>query len=58
MDFVEDIRVGKERAEAGSGAEIDRSATVLGAREIVRIGIAEDPPAKADEALVFLWRDH
>lgn len=54
MDFVEEIRVSKERAETGFGAEIDRAAAILGAREVSRIGIAEDAPAEGDKTRMFL----
>lgn len=51
MDFIEKIGVGKERAQAGLGAEIDRPAAILDAREILRVGFPEDPPAEGDESL-------
>ena len=54
MNFIEDIRVSEERAEAGFGAEIDCPAAMLGAREIGGIGIAKDPSAEGDEAGVLL----
>ena len=54
MDFVENIRVSEERTEAGFGAKIDRHAAILGAREIGRISITEDPSTEGDEAFVFL----
>lgn len=56
MNFVENIRISKECAETGFGAEVDRSAVILGARKIGGIGIAEDPPAEGDEAWIFLER--
>jgi hypothetical protein len=49
MDFVEDVRVGEECTETGLCAEIDRSATVLGARKISWIGIPEFSPTERDE---------
>ena len=49
MGFVEKIWVGKERAEAGFGAEQDRPSTVFGAREIGRVCITEDASAQGDE---------
>ena len=54
MDFVENIRVVEERTEAGFGAEIDRPAAVFDSREICRIGVSEDAPAKGNEAWMFL----
>ena len=45
MDFVENIRIVKERAETGFGAEIDRPAAVFDSRKICRVGVAEDAPA-------------
>ena len=53
MDSVENNRVSEERAEAGLGAEIDRPAMILDAREICRIRIMKDPSAKRNEAWVF-----
>lgn len=54
MDFVENVRVCQERAEARLGAEMNRPAAVLGAREIGRVGVAEDPTAEGDKARMFL----
>jgi hypothetical protein len=56
MDFIEDIRVGEECAEAGLRAEVDGPAAVLGAREIGWISVAKNPPAEGDEVWVFLAR--
>ena len=53
MDFIEDIRVGKECAETRFGAEPDRPRAVDGTRIILRIGVAEDPSAEGDELFVF-----
>lgn len=53
MYFVEDIRVGKERAEAGFGAKEDRLPVVGCAGIILRIGIAEDPTTQGNELFVF-----
>ena len=49
MDFVEHIRVGQERAEAGVGAEQDRPAAIFNARVIGGIGVAEDTSAEGNE---------
>ena len=49
MNFVEHIRVGKERAQAGLGAEIDLPSAVFGAGKVGGVGIAEYPPAEGDE---------
>lgn len=55
MDFVEEIRVGEEGTQAGVGTEIDRPAAILDAREVCRIGIAEDSSAEGNEAgMTFL----
>lgn len=54
MNFVEHVRVRQKRAKARFGAEVNRSAAVLDAREISRIGIPEDPSAEGDEAGMFL----
>ena len=54
MDFVENVWVCKERAEAGLGAEIDHSAAVFRAREVCLIGVTKDPSAEGDEARSFL----
>lgn len=54
MDFIEDIRVGQECAQAGLRAEIDRPAAILDAREIGGIRVAEFSPAQADKLLIFL----
>ena len=55
MDFIEDIRVGEERAAASLRAEVDGPAAVLGAREIGRIRVAKDPPAESDEAFGLMF---
>lgn len=57
MRFVEGIRAGAEGLEAGLGAEIDRPAAVLNAREVAWIRIAEDSSAEGDEARRFFGRD-
>ena len=49
MDFVENIRVSEERAEAGFCAEQDRPSTIFGAREVSGIRFAEDTSAQGDE---------
>ena len=54
MGFIEDIRVGEERAETGLGAEIDRPAAIFEARKIGGIGVAKYPPAEGDKARKFL----
>ena len=58
MDFIEDVRVSEERAEAGFGAEIDRPAAIFKAREIGRIRVAKFSTTKGDEArrLLLFWR--
>ena len=49
MDFVENIRVCKERAEAGLCAEQDRPFAIFSAREVSGVRIAEDTSAEGDE---------
>ena len=57
VDFVKYIRVGKECAEAGIGAEIDHPATIFGARKICGVGLPENPPAQGDETgLLFIFQ--
>jgi hypothetical protein len=51
MGFIENIRVSKERAKAGFGAEQDRPSVVFGTREISGIRIAENPPTQGDKLL-------
>lgn len=53
MDFVEDIRVGKEGTKARFGAEKNRPPAISGARIVLRVGVAEDPSAQRDELFVF-----
>ena len=54
MDFIEDLGVGKERAEAGLCAKIYRPAAVLSAREIRPISVVEDPATESDKAWMLL----
>ena len=54
MDFIKNIRVGQEGAEAGFGAEIDGPAAILGAWKIGRVRVAEFSPTQSDEAWIFL----
>jgi len=54
MDLVENIRIVKERAETGFGAQIDRPAAVFDSRKVCRVGVSEDAPAQGDEAWMFL----
>lgn len=53
MDFIKGIGVSEERAETGFGAEIDRAAAILDAREVGRISVTKDPSAEGDEARMF-----
>ena len=55
MSFIEEVRAGAEGVEAGLGAEIDRPAAILEAREIGRVCLAEDPPAESDKPRTFGW---
>jgi len=54
MNFIEDLRVGEERLEAGFSAEIDRPAAIVKARKIRGIGVAQDPSAEGDKARMVL----
>jgi hypothetical protein len=56
MDFVEQIRIGQERAETGVRAEIDRPPFVISAWEISRIAVAKNAPAKRDELFILFAR--
>jgi hypothetical protein len=56
MDFVEQIRVGQERAETGVRAEIDGPPFVFGAWKVSRIGIAKHAPAEGDELFMLFGR--
>ena len=53
MDFKEDIRICEERAETEFGTKIDCLATILSAREIGWVRVAEDPTAEGDELFVL-----
>jgi hypothetical protein len=50
VNFVENIGVREERAEAGFGAEQDRPVAIFGVGKIAGICVAKDPPAKSDES--------
>ncbi len=54
MDFVEQVRVSQERAEAQLRAEIDRPPAMLDTRKIRGIRVAEYPSAKRYELPRFL----
>jgi len=60
MDFVENIRVGEERAEAGFSAEIDCPSAVLGTGEVGGIRVAEDTSTQGDElaGMIFQFDRH
>ena len=53
MNFVENIRVGKEGAKTGFGTEQDRSSVIFGAWEVGGIGITEDTSTQGDELLTI-----
>ena len=53
MDFIENVWVRDERAEAGLSAKVDPPAAVFGTREIDRIRVAKDAPAEGDEWKMF-----
>jgi len=52
VDFVENIRIGEERAEAGFGAKQDRPSMIFGAWEVGGICVAEDSSAQCDELVM------
>jgi len=54
MDFIKNIWVGQEGAEAGFGAEIDGPAAILGAWKIGGVRVAEFSPTQSNEARIFL----
>lgn len=54
MDFIEQIRVGEERAQARFGAEQNGPPAIFGAWIIGRIRIAEDSSTQSDKLLMFL----
>lgn len=54
MDFIEDIRVSQEGAEAGFRAEIDRAAAIFDTREIGRVRVAEFSSTEGNEMQRFL----
>ena len=54
MDTIENLRVREKGTETGLGAKVDRPAAVFDAREISRIGVAEDPSAKGNKTRLFL----
>jgi len=49
MDFVENVRVGKEGTEAGTGAEQDRPSAVFDAGIVGGVRVAEDASTQGDE---------
>ena len=58
MHFIENIRVREKCTQARFGTEQDRLPAIGGAWIVLRIGIAEDPPAKRDELFMFFaWRN-
>ncbi len=54
MDFVEDIRIGKECTETRFSAEEDGPPAIGCAGIILWIGIAKDTPTQGDELFVLL----
>jgi len=52
MDFIEQIRVGQERAKARIGAKQDRPTAIFSSGKIGRVRVAKDPPTEGDE---FRW---
>jgi len=48
-NFVENIRVGKERPQTGLGTKQDRPSTIFGTREVSGIRVTEDSSAEGDE---------
>ena len=56
MDFVKQVWVGQEGAEAGLRAEIDCPPLVFNPWKVGRIGIAKDAPAKGDKLFMHFAR--
>ena len=55
MDFIEQIWIGQERAEAGLRAKIDYPVAIPGARKISGVSILEDPSAERHKTGLFLF---
>ena len=51
MRRIKSLRVREERAETGFCTKVNCPAVVIGIREILRVGIVEDPSAKSDKSL-------
>ena len=49
MGFIEYLRVGQERTEAGVGAKQDRPSAIFGARVIRFVCVTKDASAQGDE---------
>jgi len=60
MDFVENIRVSKERAQTRFSAKQDRPPAILDTRIVSGIRISEDAPAQGNELTMigFLFTNH
>ena len=54
MDLIEEIGIGKERAETGFGTQLNGPAAMLDMGEICGIGISEFPSAQGHKTRVFL----
>jgi hypothetical protein len=54
MDFIEEVRIGQERAETGLRAQIDRSPSIPGTGKVGGVGVAKQPAAQSDESNVLL----
>jgi hypothetical protein len=54
MYLIKDVRIRQERAETGICAEIDRPASILDAREVGGIRVAEFSATEGYEARITL----
>ena len=54
MYFIENIRVGQQRAETRLRAEIDRPSAILGAGKVGGISVAKNPTAQGHKLVLLL----
>lgn len=55
MDFIEQVRISKKRAEAGLGAKAERPTAISSFGEILRVGVPEDASAERDEGFMSCY---
>jgi hypothetical protein len=55
MDFIEEIGIGEERAETGSGAKVNGPAAIVSTGEIRGIGVVKFPPTQGDKTRENFW---